>query len=721
MPMMLMPDGSYVEVAEGTKPEVIARIRAQFPAKAAKTTSTATQQPANKPPGPAINERGLDVDRRASRYRAADDVASYMPFSTGKTGNELRNSISFGLADKGRAAVDAAFGALSGKNFDDEYQRNKQALAQNSEQNYEESPVSSWVNNIAGAFLNPLGAETGAARVASRFAKPIFDALKASKAGVLASKLGSSSVGLGARAGFNQGVIEGGLNQIDNPESTWGDVGTNAFNGGISGGLAGGAFGGIFGAAGKIRNVLKDRAPEHASRVAYSKVADGLDRSVNPNTGNAYSPLGAINEIKVTDAGGGDAMLMDISPEFRNMSAYLGSRPGMRLANELEQRVQGRTEAAPDRFDTRIKRVLNTSPDAHTRRKELTSARKVISSEGYKEDGVMDKPINWTPDMDKFFREATPVTQKALRDAYELRLNLREMPAQQLTTEGTFTHIPDLRTFDYVKRVFDNDIGEAMRAGGNGSTRAMVLSKELRALKDMLAKDNPEYMKMLSQQRDLYEQQKSLDLGTSFIKRMRVDSRTLLDDMRKEGVDREQMRLGVADALMHMREGSDNPVVAMRKMLRSADQRQVLQYVFGSNKTISEFEKFMRREMRSTRTDRMVDPSVNSKTHVLNAQGEADDVNASALIGKSALQGLAFGGSAGMASRVLRAMDTLSSGLGPKAQEELARILMSKGEGLQKGIRSAEKYAQRREAVRKSRAVAAGKVGAAAFGGLPSQ
>lgn len=692
MPLMRMPNGEYVDIADGTPPEVLNRIRRQFTAKRTNT------QPEAPPPV------------RTARQQAKD---SLRPERKRTFGEQVGGALTFGLTDKLDAAVRAGFAMLkNGGTFSDQYQLGKNQV-QSEKQAYEEAnPVTSTVGTGAGLLLNPVGAETGVGALATKIAPSFMAKTAATRGGMLASKLGNSSAGLGLRAGINQGVLTGVANSIDDPENMIANIKNEA----ITQGAFGGAGGAIFGAAGKVAHVLKDRGAGSASRVAFSKVDDALKRSHDAN-GNPYTPDTLRNEIRATDKAGGDAMVMDASPELRNMGGYLASRPGLRAANTLEERVTNRTEAMPDRFDVAVNRTMGgraNNPDAHQSVKGITAARKAQGQIDYAVGGNMDKPIHHSPELDDWLLNAPPKTDEIIRSAYLRRLNQRENPIQP-SQNGTFDGIPNMRTFDYIKQEFDDRIGAAMKAGHTADARDMSI--ELKSLKDIMAKANPEYSAILARQRDAFEKVQSTELGMNFIKRMRTDSRQLLDDMRKENVNQEQMRLGVADALLHMRQTTDNPVALMRRMMRHKDQRAVLQYVFGSNKTLNEFERFMRREMRSAKTDRIVNPTTGSKTNVLSQQGESDEMGGSALLGKSMLQGFAFGGPAGMASRGLRAIDTLSSGLGPAAQEELAKILMGKGENLKAGTEAASKYMKARELRTKRRAVMGGKLSAGIVSG----
>ena len=691
MPLLRMPDGQYVNVADGTPPDVLERIKAQH--------SRAINSVAPVAAAPDPVQREMDA-------RAKSGMPGY------NFGNKFADVATFGVGNKiGNALVAGGKSLAHGTKFADEY--GILSAADKEQQNTfdQEHPLQSLPATAIGALFNPVGAETGVGRLAARFAPGVHSAVTGSRFGQGVGKVFGTSIGQGVRAGANYGAVSGALDAVDDPnKSILGSAANEAIIGGGSGGILGGAFG----AAGKVGHILADRMPENAGRVAYGKIATMLGRSHNPNTKMPFTPGQAVNEIKATNRGGGDAMLMDIMPEATNTAAYLSRKPGFRMASELEARATDRAGQMGDRFDAGVRNAIgNKGPiDAFAERDVGIARRKAQGKVDYAPGGAMDDKLTWSPELDKYMREAPPATELALKNAYMDRLNRREMPAElHAGPNGTFTHVPDLRTLDYVKRAFDNGIKQAVRAGDNSTAGA--LSGELNTLKAHLTDANPKYADILKNQRDEFQKQQSMEMGMDFLKRLGNDSRGLLKDMRSNKVNQDSLKLGIADALLHMREKAQDPVKMMRRFMRSTDQRRVLQHAFGSNKTLNEFDQFIRREVRTGKTDRMVSHDQQSITNILQQHGDANEMESAGQIGKALVQGYAFGGNAGALSRGMRALDMLQSGIGPAAQEKLAQILMSKGKGVAEGVGAAKKYAVQREAARIRRSQAMGRVGAA--------
>ena len=693
MPIMRMPNGEYVNIEDGTPPEVVERIKSDYRAPAARTASPRQAAPAPK-------------QEARSAFGTPKSEALGPTFA-----GRVASSLTFGLSDKLDNAVRAGFDMLRPGNkstFRDAYQVARQDnRAQNATYDTE-NPIRGNAALIAGALLNPVGAETGAGRLAARFAPKVAKAAKA----VPGARLLESSIARGARAGLNQGAIQGALNAADDPN---GDVLNTAKNEALTGAAGGAIFGAAAGALGKAGDVLNMRKPQNAKDTAYRFVDEMMQRSTNPATGKAYTPEEIANNVRVADKGGGDSMFMDYIPEARNTAGHLASKPGLAEAGNLERRVTDRSAQAGDRFVARVEKDL-PGPSAFTAREAIEKSRKEIQQAGYKEGSFMDEPLVHTPDMDKWLREAPPITESALKAGYMDRLNRREMPAgANPDPNGTFTHIPDLRTFDYVKRGFDAEIGKAIAAKDN--PRVQALTKELSGLKDMLGEANPQYRDFLQSQRDLYQIQNSVDVGDTFLRRIVAEPEKLFKDIKHPDVDVAPLRAGVADAMISLQRTGGQPAAKMASYLRSPKQRKVMAYIFGSNAKLKQFEIFLQREADASRTDRFVNPTAGSKSAPLLNQGAGGESAAGAQMAEAATTGYAYGGPVGGASKLWRAMKMLSSGLSKDAEEELARILSGKGGDLRKGIDSAKAHAGSMEAARKVRSEAAGKMGRAAFGG----
>lgn len=590
------------------------------------------------------------------------------------------------------------------RNYNIEREVRKRTRDRQSDQN----PISSGVGSVAGMLASPVGAETGAAKAFSTLAPEAATKLAGSRAGKIASALGNSSIGLGARAGGNNAAI---MAATDGDFQGVGD----AYLGGAA---MGGALGGAIGAGSGLVRAVRDRAPENAGRVAYGKIADMLGRTRRENYAEGgykpgaqpFTPQALERDMRVQRARGHDPMVADASPEMQTQLAALARKPGLSAANEAKSMAVARTDGASGRFGSEVERAFGANTNGFSAKNDIIAARKAQGAADYAEGGAMDKPLNWTPEMDKFFDTAPPQTDTALKNAYNEMLLRRETPT--VSSDGKFTAVPNMRTLDYVKRGFDKEIGAALKAGDNAT--AQGLSKELGNIKAMVSDANPEYKEILARQRDAFQRQQAVETGQEVLKRLKSDPRELLADMQKLGGNGgpsmfDDLQTGMADALLQMR-ANGNPVGFMRRVMRTPEQRAVMQHIFGDNKNLAKFERYIRREAKAAQTDNKL--LGGSQTMELQQAAAGTEGGAAETVASKVSTGAGFGGWLGAASGALRSYDHLKRGMGADAQNELARILSGDGTGLAKGVEAAKNYATRRDASGKRRSVLAGKIGA---------
>ena len=720
MPLVRMPNGEYVNIADGTPPDVVARIRAQYPAKA---QSAAPRQPN------AIDTRKAEVDRivqeRAMRRKAPIKALQGFSDAVDLGGDNLASTYTLGITDAMDAGGSALKEVFKGKNFREQYNLQKDAIKQERASFAEANPIVSGVGTVAGMVANPLGAETGIGKglvsLGEKIAPVLTKDVLSSGAVKLADRAANSAIGLGARAGFNQGAVTGAVDSLGTPE----DLVSNVLNQGGMSAAAGAAGGAAVAGLGKAYNIFKDRSAGEGSRVAYTKIADLLDNSSNPATKKPFTAKEAENEMKVAAKAGNDPMLMDIDQGMTDTGAYLANSPKFPLASEMAVRAEDRASTLSDRFNAKVQSIFSDikNPNAFTRKKQIQAERKAAAEVGFSDD-VMKKPFSWSDELNTFFTKRNPIVQDALKRAEKLVRGEDIDPVQlgwKYDKDGNMIEakVPNMFVFDKVRKGFNEAIGEALR-GGNRET-ARMYSMQLTKLKDAIGNVNSEYSAALKAQRDLFQKEESVDMGENFIKALRTDSRKLLEDIQKQGVDKKDLRLGVVDAMLRLHEKGDNPIKLLRAAMRSDDQRKVLRYLIGSNKTLNDFEKFMRREIRQRETDDMLSSRVRNRANLLRDNPDADAGQGVANVAKSALQGAAFGGPIGAGSRALREFDILSRGMGPEAKLELAKLLMGRGKGLEKGVDSAKKYAERRAARTKKLAATVGKVAGGSVTGFAQE
>lgn len=729
MPLRRMPNGAYVNVPEDVTPEGFAKIAARYKAKAGSAPAATASAPKAKidyrdhvpfkVPGLDALDAFTDNAAHAVTF-GADDVVG--PAMLAATQGAYRAARKGDVSEIGRTYSNA---------------RREGKLAR--EERSAGHGIASGAGTVAGIFGNPVGASLGLVKAAGAGgralskavpaaaptvarAKAAMDAAKASGLGQVVSRAGGSSIGVGARAGANQSAITALMD---------GKSGEDILNEGATGALYGGAASALLRGGSAVARTIRNQAPDQANRVAMERIAAMLERSEDPLTKKPLDAAAVQREIRATDKGGGDAILADLTPEGQGWASYLAKQPGNKAASGLINQAEERASGAADRFNERVRKQLGitpNAPDAYDMKQGITASRKAAGSKDYSDD-VMDRQLAWNDDLEKIFKGDNPAISDALPHA-EKMVRIDGGDVQQLAfskmndpKNATMTKVPSMRTMQYVTQALDTIVSRAMREGDANLARAY--SKVNRELKDAVAKANPEFAAANATQRDFYEQENSVKLGQDILKKLRSNetAREVLDMIKAGKIKPDDLKIGFADALMDLqtKPGGDNPVALMRRFMRSGTQRKVLAHMFGGNKNLNEFERFMRRELRGSHTDSMVSSGRQMQANLLKEPSVGGDVETMADIGKAGLQGAAFGGPMGAVSRMISSAGKWGQFLSPSSKVELSRILSSKGEGLEAALKKLQREALRAKARGRKASETAGKLPSAVVGGYSEQ
>jgi hypothetical protein len=486
---IIMTAAGPVNVADGTPPEVIARIKAQN----SKPSRSATVQAK----APALNGDDAEVQRRVADMRKREGTGAGIIRKAGQgftfnfMDEILGGAHALGKMGQGRDAMAHEYRIAKAA----EQQRTKDA-----------DSTGGTVAEIAGALLNPIADGANILKFGGK-AIPIL--------GRVASKLVKApSLVRGAAAGANQGA----LNAAGSADGGIANRLSAAGQGYVAGGLTGGAFGAAGLGARRAVQIVRDRGEKAAERVAYGKIGQMLDKA-------KMSPARAERELKVTNARGGDGMLQDLTPGLRAQSSALSRRPELPQSNDLIDRAENRLLDRHNRFDTELKnRVGNADADAHIA--GIQGARKAHGNVDYK--AALDGKFHWSPELQKFMAEAPPEMHRAMRDGAHLaslhgqdigKLGMKIGPDGKAVMDTT----PSLRVFDYAKRAMDQRITAAYRAGKDAY--ASGLSNQLNEFKQHIMNAAPEYAPALAKQRDYFERAKATELGVDVMSRMKTEPR----------------------------------------------------------------------------------------------------------------------------------------------------------------------------------------------------
>lgn len=712
MPMYQTKSGDWIDVDEGASPDVLRRLGVE--------SAPVTKQQPRQPQTKAEKQTGASAGRFKRISDMTNAAAGWMmgtregrtltqnPLLAGPAlafgllgtqGGRGLGSATFGMSDKAAAFADAK---LNGGDF----QTSKAGLREERTRQFNDNPGMALTSDITGAMANPLG--TGA--TALQTTGKVLNSARLSRAGNAIANTGP--LRQAALAGFNQGALEAGVRS-----DSWADTIPDALKGGAIGSVFGLGLGSAVQAGQRGYQIIRDNAAGSAGRIAYGRIAQLLENA-------GMSPERAVGEIKSGAQMGNDVRVMDLTPGLRAEAAVVSRRPNVPSSNAMIELGEQRIQQRPARMAEAARRFSGVQENASTRIDDVVGTRKAKGKEDYATGGVMDEPLNWTDDLDELFRNAPPQTNQALRNAYDEMLLRREQPAVTKPLQvlmngglrsdpngiGTFDAVPNLRTLDYLKRGFDTEIGKALEAGDNAT--AQGLSQELGLIKGLVADQNPKYAEILATQRDLFQQQKALEIGKSAIQRLQSEPIALMKELQAlPPALQMEARIGIIDAFAQL-DRKANPLSIVANISRSADQRAVMEMVFGGRKNLRQFNNWIKRETRAGRADVLTAPGRQSETsRVLMADGEGGGFGDVLMAGA---RGQAFGGVVGAASGVIRTLQQLSAGMArnPAAQEEIAKILMSSGDSLVPKIKQVEAYRAARKASNNTRARMAGQAGA---------
>lgn len=726
-----MPNGEVIEVDDNISQAALNNISKQY---SKPSNSIGVMQRT----APMTEEQSV-VQRRANAREKLNDsgINQYLPGFLRPNSDTARGVnrgmlMNFGdeLSGAGSALLFGVPKAIAHGDISEigkEYRLARDTERELDRRSQDRSPIASTVGELTGAVINPVGRGRAAIDALGTAAGKVGLEKVAGALARTGERVGNAGpVATAILSGANQGALNA-AGSADDLSGVPGALGQGAAVGGIAGGVLGGAV--HLGARGL--QTIYDATPEQASRAAYSRIAKLLD---NAN----MTPQRAAREIAVTDARGGDAMVQDLSPGLRAKAANISRKPDIESSNALIERGEKRIDSRRARFGEQVRQnsgLENT--DALERLDEITGARKAAGEEAYGEGGALDKPLQWSDDLDKFFRDS-PDADRLMRNAYTTaqrfgddigRIETRAEPTvgtQQIDpatgkpigpakfdTEVTQQAIPSMRAFDYLKREYDGEIGQALKSGNR--TLAAGLSNQLNRLKGIIGDANPEYKSVLATQRTLFQQQAATEMGQSFLRRINKDPRVLLRELNNLPDEAKQdARIGIIDALINTDNKAD-PVSFFNSISRNNNQRKVLEFAFGGKGNLGRFQRWVNRELRAMRADVLTAPGRQSETSRI---GMADDeIGGASNVMLSALRGFGFGGKTGAITNAMRAIENIATGTSKATQEEIAKILLSKGDNLVEGVQAAKAYQKAREASNKRRARLMAKLGQQVFSG----
>lgn len=692
MSIIQLDSGEWVNVPDGTPPERIAQIKSGAPSgRGARPAGTPRKQ---------VSEAEQRANKRKSGGWLDDTLRGAVKGATLSFGDEISGGLSAAANSVGNI-----FGLGNGKSFGDEYRTQRDAERILDTRAAQNSPIANTVGEIAGAVVNPIG--TGARLLKGASVAARATGLTRAAEGLASGAARVSRAGPVAQAAL-VGANQGALNGIGAAKDM-ANVPGAALEGGLVGGTVGGAVGGAFKLGTGAMNAVRDRSAAAAERMAYTKVGERLK-------GARVGPIAAQDEIAVANAAGNDMRVMDLTPGTRADAAYYSRKPGLDASNDIravgDDRLAARGERVTKQIDDTAKRPEGGT-DSNDLIDRIVQQRKAQGKADYAVGGALDAPVNWSPELDKFFADAPADTLATMRRAREEIAGRRGNPDDWIAEnpDGTMTIVPSMRTFDYLKRGFDTEIGIAKRAGDG--PKVQRLQSELSDFKTLFAQanENDEYAQLLLRQRTGFERQQAVEQGQKYLSRLtsgRQGAREIMKEINAlKPHQKEEARTAILDGLLGL-DVKAQPLNVFRTFMRNPKQREVMEFAFGGKAELDKFTTYLNRELRSANADAMVS-GPQSITSAVQLAGEGADETLGGVFNQ-VLRGYAFGGAAGAASGAFRQFGSLASGMGKNAQEAYGRILAGDGTGLAEGVAKADQFARGRaeRLARRSRKFAKG-------------
>lgn len=721
MPIIQLPNGRYADVPDNIAPEALARIKAEN----APTSRQRTAAPAER-----LTDEQKEV-RRRTRAGRRFDTEGLNSIGVLRTLNDatvasqkgllsrFNDEIAGGLSAATRG-VGKALWNLDVSEIGKEYRIARDVRRNLDREAEQRSPGASLVGEIVGAMAMPLGSQIGLTRGAAGAATRLGARGLGTRLGAAATRLESAHpIAQAIAAGAGQGA----LNAAGEAE-TLSDVPGSALLGATVGGATGGLLGGATHAARRGVEMIRDRGQSAASRVAYERIAQHLQNA-------DITPTQAQNLLADANKSGNDMIVADLTRGTNAEGAVLSRKPNLPSSDDMIERSVQRIEDRPARFAQQAKSALGYK-DADEYTDAISSARKAKGKTDYAQGGAMDKQFVWNDDLENFVVNAPPDTKRAFKAAADEVTGRRfDEAGDAINNDPTalgwkfnaagdveYMRVPSMRSFDYVKRGFDTEIGKALKAGDNAT--AQRLSSELNVLKRKLGEANPEYKEILAAQLDGFQKERAVNIGREIYGNMNNNTRLRqsLRELRKLPEETQlEARVGIIDQIVNT--DKSNPVEVFRKFMRNERQRAVLEFAFGGKGNLGRFSRWIERENKSVIADRML----GGRQSITGTLRMAEDNQSEALgdIISNTMRGQAFGGVMGAASGLVRSFKNLKDGAGKMAQEEIAKILMSKGDSLKDGISAAAAFMARRNEANRRAAITAAKGGQQAFTGYAGE
>jgi lysozyme len=444
------------------------------------------------------------------------------------------------------------------------------------------------------------------------------------------------------------GALAGGLQAQETPDL---EARRNAY-------LQGGAIGAVAPAAlqgaGKVIGATARGAATGARVTRNAVTGRSADQIFNDVVSRSTKTP---QQIRDELASGTISNIADVAgDEVRGLTRAVGKTEGGR--NIVSEALEGRSLDAVRRVSNDLSKNVSNVDTYFGNLDDLAKARAKVSEPLYKDAYQKGASIN-DPRLNKFLNDKR--ISDAIVDAkkdYGVRL---EAPSNSL------------EALDGAKKVLDDRIGVAVRAGENEKVRALTQFKN--QFVSLLDENVPEYAKTRKVFSGFSLLKQAQEDGLKFTNQTSEQLRRTLKDMTPD--QREAFRIGVRESLQRTVNQTSDGADPAKRIFGNTQRREQLEAVFGNGKHFQDFAKRMQEEIRAADTKFKI--LGGSRTDV-NLEG---DNQFGQLVNQVASQG--FKGT--FLSRGIEAIgDSISKryyGLTKQNAEEIARVLVDRNAGIE--------------------------------------
>ena len=357
------------------------------------------------------------------------------------------------------------------------------------------------------------------------------------------------------------------------------------------------------------------------------------------------------------------AILPDVAgDEIQGLTRAVGRLPVAK--NIVSDALEGRSEQATKRITQALSRDISNVDSYFASLDDMAKARASVAQPLYA------KAFKETPNID------TPRINELIGDE---RIQRAMNTARR--TFGVAADVPNnsLQMLDDTKKVLDDTIGKAVRAGENQRARAFTLLKN--DLVKEIERVNPTYKEARRVFSDFTSLQDAQEAGLNFTKQtpeQLKQAMKLLDPSQREA-----FRIGVRENLQRTVSRTADQADPAKRIFGKELQREQLRAVFGDGDNFNRFARKMREEIAAAKTKFRV--LAGSRTDI-NLSDDGEFIESVGTIART--QGLV--GQIDLAlGAVIKAAKNRYTGLTQKNARELAEILVNREAGIDALIRLA--------------------------------